>query len=315
MVLNPFFFGGLPATIGDPFITSNGYTGDGTDTTADIPLTLLSPGDISVGDTVQSEVYTPETDTITDVASTSLPYRVGYPQPENLGTNNPPSTLIPIGQSIIDNCTFFEYAPGESWDRGSTGSSPGWQTFLIIDQGTSIIPTIPLSTNLTGASYSLFVSETGGLNSWTWAGTILPSSDPIVGTLAGRYVLFVRNANGDSTGVTTNGETPAMQNEPLYFTTPTVTGGTAVTLTFTTDQDIKLFQAGDTVQAGVDVISTDVAASTITVNGGSWVSGNRVTTASPKQGTGTVKSITDNNLVVSPWTDNSFKEGQLLTKI
>ena len=105
---------------------------------------------------------------------------------------------------------------------------------------------------MTGASYSMFVSDTGLASSWTFAGTILPTAGPMIGTASGRYIALVRNVNGDTVGVNEPNQLPANLNEPLYFTTPAV--NETVTLSFSgdvsTNPDLQYFQADDVVQDG-----------------------------------------------------------------
>jgi len=90
---------------------------------------------------------------------------------------------------------------------------------------------------------------------------------------------------------------------------------------------ILLIDQGIANTSEVKIISTNVAARTITVDGGEWYadpanggngSGNTagdktVSTVVSKQGEGTISDITDNVVTIEPFTDNCFKEGDYLT--
>ena len=211
-------------------------------------------------------VYT--TDTIASVEATS--YRVGFPQYANLGTNNPPPVMIPVAQCDLNNVQFEVRDDGEDWNFGSTGSLPGWQQYILIDQGVSRVPFIQFNQNMTGASYTLFTSDTGLANSWVFDKTIEPVNiESLYGVNAARYFVIVRNANGDSVGLTDQSQTPAFTGvAPIYFITPDVS---AQTLTFPTSNNFDKFEVGDVVQdPDVKITAIDDTVPSITVDGGSW---------------------------------------------
>jgi len=89
------------------------------------------------------------------------------------------------------------------------------------------------------------------------------------------------------------------------------------TIKLNDETDIELFQKDDEVQPGVKIYSTDVASKTIvTTSGGNWLGDDgetQVSTLSPKQGRGTIQTISGNVVVLKPFNNNCFKAGQFLT--
>ena len=61
------------------------------------------------------------------------------------------------------------------------------------------------------------------------------------------------------------------------------------------------------------VVSTDVSAKTIIVDGGTWTPNvDKVSTSSPKRGEGTIKTINGTAVTIEPFVNNCFKEDQFL---
>ena len=212
-------------------------------------LSALGAGDEMVMVDASDQIATYELQTSTIESQSDLAYRIGYTNPENLGNNNSPPQNTPIASSTINDCTFFVVEPGSDWAQGSDGGNPGWQRYLIIDQGAPMIPFIKFNQNMTGASYSVWVSDTGLEDSWIFDQTFEPTvMTNIYMSKSARYYLLVRNTNGDAVGANTLGSIPGMGFAPIYFTTPDEVGG--ILLSFESpNEDLKFFRPGDAVQA------------------------------------------------------------------
>ena len=155
------------------------------------------------------------------------------------------------------------------------------------------MPNIPVTT-----SFKIWYAP--GSSGLTWL-KINNATIQALGGDAGGY-LELTKAQWDAAGLGATFDTLdvgySVGNEYCYLNLIEIDGKKLVDITKTTQ---------------VKVVSTDVAAKTITVDGGTWVSGDRVSATSPKRGEGTVSDITGTRVTITPFTDNCFKENQHLT--